>query len=443
LNEGSSSSGAKSIPLLTATFIVISNMIGTGIFTSLGYQVGGLPSGFVILFLWLIGGICAFCGAVSYAELAAALPRSGGEYHFLSRTYHPAVGFVSGFLSVTVGFAAPIALAAMAFAKYFADFTPGASPLLVSIAIATLATAVHLRSVIFGARFQNVATIFKLSLILIFIGAGLFASAHVEPLTFLPKPGDSQLVTSAPFAISLVYVMYSYTGWNASTYIIGEVRDPSRNIPLSAAIGSSLVTLLYLALNAVFLHVAPLEALERGKPDVGHVAAQYIFGENGGHIMAGLICIGLVSSISAMTWIGPRVAMAMGEDCHTLRFLGQKNVNGVPSRAILLQFVIVVALLISASFEMVLTYVQFSLSLCSFLTVLGVIVLRWRRPDLARPYKAWGYPVTPILFLVITGWMLVFLLKSKPQESLAGLATLLIGLLVYFLSPTRPQSESA
>jgi basic amino acid/polyamine antiporter, APA family len=442
LNEGSSSSGAKSIPLLTATFIVISNMIGTGIFTSLGYQVGGLPSGFVILFLWLIGGICAFCGAVSYAELAATLPRSGGEYHFLSRTYHPAVGFVSGFLSVTVGFAAPIALAAMAFAKYFTDFTPGVSPLLVSIGIATLATAVHLRSVIFGARFQNVATIFKLSLILIFIGAGLFASAHVEPLTFLPKPGDSQLVTSAPFAISLVYVMYSYTGWNASTYIIGEVRDPSRNVPLSVAIGSGLVTLLYLALNAVFLHVAPLAALE-GKLDVGHVAAQYIFGEKGGHLMAGLICIGLVSSISAMTWIGPRVTMAMGEDCHTLRFLGQKNVNGVPSRAILLQFVIVVALLISASFERVLTYVQFSLSLCSFLTVLGVIVLRWRRPDLARPYKAWGYPVTPVLFLVITGWMLVFLLKSKPQESLAGLATLLIGLLVYFLSPTRPQSESA
>lgn len=417
-------------------------MIGTGIFTSLGFQVGGLPSGFVILFLWLIGGICAFCGAVSYAELAATLPRSGGEYHFLSRIYHPAVGFLSGFLSVTVGFAAPIALAAMAFAKYFAGFTPGLSPLLLSIGIATFATLVHLRSVIFGARFQNVATIFKLALILIFIGAGLFASRHVEPLTFLPQPGDSALVTSAPFAISLVYVMYSYTGWNASTYIIGEIHNPARNVPLSVAIGSGLVTLLYLALNAVFLHVAPLGALDQ-QLDVGHVAAKYIFGENGGHIMAGLICIGLVSSISAMTWIGPRVTMAMGEDCHALRFLARKNANGVPSRAIILQYLIVVALLITSSFDRVLTYVQFSLSLCSFLTVLGVIVLRWTQPDLARPYKAWGYPLTPIVFLAVSGWMLAFLLKSKPEESLAGLATLLVGLAVYFLSPTRPPSESA
>ena len=432
----------KSISLLTATFVVISNMVGTGIFTSLGFQVGDLPSGFVILFLWLIGGVCAFCGAVSYAELAAALPRSGGEYHFLSKVYHPAVGFLSGWLSVTVGFAAPIALAAMAFAKYFAGFIPGASPLLLSIGIATLAALVHVYSVSIGGKFQNVTTTFKLLLILVFIGAGMFASAHVEPLSFLPKAGDSKLITSTPFAVSLVYVMYSYTGWNASTYIVGEVRDPSRNVPLSVAIGSGLVTVLYLALNAVFLHVAPLDAL-KGQLDVGHVAANYIFGQNGGHLMAGLVCIGLVSSISAMTWIGPRVTMVMGEDWPALRFLASKNANGVPSRAIVLQYLIVVALLATASFEKVLTYVQFSLSFCSFLTVLGVFVLRMTQPALPRPYKAWGYPLTPILFLVISGWMLVYLLKSHRDESLAGLATLLAGLVVYFLSPARPQPATA
>src|SRR4030095_15724703 len=175
------SSGAPSFPmrisLLTATAVVVSNMIGTGIFTSLHFQVEPLPSGFVILVLWLVGGICALCGAVAYGELAAALPRSGGEYHFLSRIYHPAVGFLSGWLSATVGFAAPIALAAMAFAKYFSGFTPDVSPLLLSIGIATLAALVHLRSVVFGGRFQNVATGFKLLLIFVFIGAGIFASA--------------------------------------------------------------------------------------------------------------------------------------------------------------------------------------------------------------------------------------------------------------------------
>lgn len=416
-------------------------MVGTGIFTSLGFQVGPLPSGFAILFLWLIGGVSAFCGALCYAELAAALPRSGGEYHFLSRIYHPAVGFLSGWLSVTVGFAAPIALAAMAFAKYFAGVMPNLSPVALSIGIVLLATLVHVRSVVFGGRFQTVTTLFKVALIVVFIGLGVF-STHTEPIGFLPKAGDGGLITSAPFAISLVYVMYAYTGWNASTYIVSEVRDPGRNVPLSMAIGTGLVALLYLALNAVFLHVAPLSEL-RGHLDVGHVAATYIFGERGARLMSGLICIGLVSSISAMTWIGPRVTMTMGEDCHALRFLAWKNAQGVPSRAIIVQTVIVVALLLTAGFEKVLTYVQFSLTLCSFITVLGVIVLRFTQPTLPRPYKAWGYPVTPLLFLLISGWMLFHIFRSNPLESIAGLITLLVGLGIYFLSPARPQQSPA
>ncbi len=416
-------------------------MVGTGIFTSLGFQVGPLPSGFAILFLWLIGGVSAFCGALCYAELAAALPRSGGEYHFLSRIYHPAVGFLSGWLSVTVGFAAPIALAAMAFAKYFAGVMPNLSPVALSIGIVLLATLVHVRSVVFGGRFQTVTTLFKVALIIVFIGLGVF-STHTEPIGFLPKAGDGGLITSAPFAISLVYVMYAYTGWNASTYIVSEVRDPGRNVPLSMAIGTGLVALLYLALNAVFLHVAPLSEL-RGHLDVGHVAATYIFGERGARLMSGLICIGLVSSISAMTWIGPRVTMTMGEDCHALRFLAWKNAQGVPSRAIIVQTVIVVALLLTAGFEKVLTYVQFSLTLCSFITVLGVIVLRFTQPTLPRPYKAWGYPVTPVLFLLISGWMLFHIFRSNPLESIAGLITLLVGLGIYFLSPARPQQSPA
>lgn len=441
----------RPISFLTATCVVVANMVGTGIFTSLGFQVGDLPSGFVILVLWLVGGICALCGALAYGELAAALPRSGGEYHFLSVIYHPAVGFLSGWLSATVGFAAPIALAAMAFGKYFASVFPSlpslvifpqfAVPpdLLVSLAIVALVMMVHLWSVEFGGKFQAVSTVFKIVLIVGLVIAGVFAT-DAQPVSFLPRAGDAALIVGGPFAVSLVYVMYAYSGWNASTYIVGEVRDPGRNVPRSVAIGTLLVIVLYMALNAIFLHTAPMSELA-GKVDVGHVAAARIFGPEGGRIMAGLICAGLVSSISAMTWVGPRVTMAMGEDSPPLRFLARRTPQGVPRVAILIQTAIVAILLLTASFPAILTYIQFSLTFCSFLTVLGVYVLRFRRPDLARPYRTWGYPVTPLIFLAVSLWMMLHIVRANPKESLAGLATMLLGLAVYFLSPTKVQTN--
>lgn len=434
----SDSSRRTGISLLTATAIVVSNMIGTGIFTSLGFQVGDLPSGFAIVVLWALGGLCAFCGAVSYGELAAALPRSGGEYHYLSKIFHPSVGFVSGWLSATVGFAAPIALAAMALGKYFSGIYAGVSPLTVSIAVCVAVTLVHLTGIDVASRFQNTATWLKVALILVFIGAGLLFKGG-EPVSFLPATGDGKLITSAPFAISLVYVMYAYAGWNASTYIVGEVANPGRNVPLSVAIGTLLVGALYIGLNMVFMHVAPIGELA-GKLDVGHVAATHIFGAEGGKIMSGLICLGLVASISAMTWIGPRVTMSMGEDVFLLSPLAVKSKGGVPWVALLVQLAIVVGLLLFALFDQVLKYVQFSIQLCSFLAVVGVMVLRFTQPNLPRPYRTWGYPITPLIFLAISLWMMVFLVKGSPMESLYGLGTLLLGLIIYFVSPKTRRS---
>ena len=434
----SDSSRRSGISLLTATAIVVSNMVGTGIFTSLGFQVGDLPSGFTIVVLWALGGICAFCGAVSYGELAAALPRSGGEYHYLSKIFHPAVGFVSGWLSSTVGFAAPIALAAMALGKYFGGVYPGAPALLVSITACVAVTLIHLTGVSMASRFQNTATWLKVALILVFIVAGLLFKGG-EPVSFLPAAGDMKLITSQPFAISLVYVMYAYAGWNATTYIVGEVANPGRTVPLSVAIGTVLVSGLYIGLNMVFMHVAPLKELA-GQLDVGHVAANHIFGQAGGRIMSGLICLGLVSSISAMTWVGPRVTMAMGEDLALLAPLAYKSKSGVPWVSLLFQLVIVILLLVFALFDQVLKYVQFSIQLCSFLAVLGVIVLRFTQPNLPRPYKTWGYPFTPIVFLGISTWMLWFTAKGSPHESLAGLGTILLGLVIYFVSPKTQRS---
>jgi APA family basic amino acid/polyamine antiporter len=426
---------SQGVSLITATAIVIANMVGTGIFTSLGFQVSDLPSGFSIVVLWAVGGLCAFCGALAYGELAAALPRSGGEYHFLSRTFHPCIGFVAGWLSATVGFAAPIALAAMALGKYFAGITGIVSPVTVSLFAVVLVTVVHSLGVHVGARFQNLATWLKVALILVFIGAGMCVT-HPQPVSFLPEPGDWKLITSPPFAISLVFVMYSYAGWNAATYIVGEIRNPQRNVPLAIGIGTFFVSLLYIALNAVFLHVAPMKELA-GQVDVGHVAANYIFGQTGGRIMSGLICLGLVSSISAMTWVGPRVTMTIGQDFRILAPFAVCTRRGVPQVALLAQLAIVVVLILTATFEKVLTYVQFSIQLCSFLTVIGLIVLRRTQPDLPRPIRCWGYPITPIIFICISIWMMTYQMLRQPLESLAGLGTIAIGALLYLLSPKK------
>src|SRR5271170_1100352 len=235
---------------VTATAIVIADMVGVGVFTSLGFQVNDLKSGFTLMLLWLVGGIIAICGAVCYAELATMLPRSSGEYNFLRQIYHPAFGFVAGWLSATVGFAAPIALAAMAFGSYFKSIVPQAPPLILGLGITWLAALVHLRGVRFGGAFHNVWTVLKLILIVAFIVAG-FVFANPQPISFAPSTADLSVITGAPFAISLVFVMYSYSGWNAATYIVGELREPIRNVPRALFAGTAIVIVLYVSLNAV------------------------------------------------------------------------------------------------------------------------------------------------------------------------------------------------
>jgi basic amino acid/polyamine antiporter, APA family len=441
MRPGSSTQSTRTISVLTATCIVVANMVGTGIFTSLGFQVGDLPTGFAIMALWAIGGLCALCGALSYAELGAALPRSGGEYHFLREIYHPAVGFVAGWISATVGFAAPVAIAAIPFGTYLAGVVPGLNPLVLSLAVVWVTTLVLLWDLRLGSGFQNTSTLLKVALILVIIAAGFYVKG-TQPISFLPVRADRALIVSTPFAISLYWVMYSYSGWNASTYIVGEVRNPTRAIPLSLGLGTLLVTALYLGLNAVFLRTTPAAAMV-GKQEVGLIAGVHIFGEAGGKVMAVFIALGLVSAVSAMMWIGPRVTVAMGEDLRALSWLAGRNARGMPVRATLVHFAIVNLLILITSFQKVVNYVQFSLMLSSTLTVLGVIVLRWRRPDLARPYRTWGYPVTPLIFLAVSGWMLWHLLEdpSTREASLWGLATAALGLLVYFLSPSNPKAS--
>jgi len=425
----------RTVGFFTACGIVIANIIGTGVFTSLGFQVADLQSGFALLMLWIVGGIAALCGALCYGELSAALPRSGGEYHFLSEIYHPAVGFMAGFISATVGFAAPIALAAMAFGKYFRGVFDFGSPVLLSFVLVWMVALFHFGNLRLGSAFQNLWTIVKLLLVGVLIGAGLLIEEK-QPITFFPHAADTMSIFSGAFAVALVYVMYSYSGWNASSYIIGEVKNPEHNVPRSLLAGTIIVIVAYVLLNAVFLATTP-EVEMRGQLEVGLIAGKHIFGNNGGRIVGAMICLGLISAVSSMTWIGPRVTMSMGEDHWLLRFLGRKNTGGVPANAVLVQLLIVNLLLLTRSFELVVVYIQFALLLCSLLTVIGVIVLRASRPNVSRPYRVWLYPLPPLLFAGITIWMMIYLLISKTTESVAGMVTAIIGFLLYFCAGKR------
>jgi APA family basic amino acid/polyamine antiporter len=428
----SSRASAGMVSGLTATAIVIADMVGVGVFTSLGFQVADIKSGFALLLLWIVGGVVAICGAFCYAELATMLPRSSGEYNFLRQIYHPAFGFVAGWLSATVGFAAPIALAAMAFGSYFKSIVPQAPPLILGLGITWLAALVHLRGVRFGGAFHNVWTAFKLILIVAFIVAG-FAFANPQPISFAPSTADLSVITGAPFAISLVFVMYSYSGWNAATYIAGELREPARNLPRALLAGTAIVIVLYVGLNAVFLATTPMPELA-GQLDVAFIAGQHVFGPLGGRIVGAVICLGLISSISAMTWIGPRVTMIMGEDMPVLRLFSRQSKHGVPAVAIIFQLLVANLLLLTQSFEAVLDFIQFSLAFCSFFTVLGVIKMRITHPNLLRPYRAWCYPLTPLVFLTVTLFVMYYLLVNRPLQSLGGLAIMLAGLAIYYIS---------
>ncbi|MBS0235569.1 MAG: amino acid permease [Proteobacteria bacterium] len=425
----------RTVSTVTATALAVADMIGIGVFTSLGFQVASIPSAFSVLMLWIVGGIAALCGALSYAELAAAFPRSGGEYNFLSRIYHPAIGFLAGWISAALGFSAPIALAAMAFGEYFKGLFPGASPLLLGLAVVWVVTFIHLTGVKHSSKFQNISTFIKGGLILALIVAGL-AYGVPQSISFAPTEGDLGYIASAPFAVSLVFVMYAYSGWNAATYIAGEIREPAVSLPRSIIAATIIVIACYVALNAVFLYTTPISAMA-GQLDVALIAGRHIFGAVGGGIVGALICIGLISSVSAMTWIGPRVTMAMGKDHALFRPLSLTSKNGVPTYAILFQLVIVSLLLMTQSFEAVLDTIQFSLTLCSFLAVLGVIVLRWKEPHLSRPYRTWGYPLTPFVFLGVTAFMMYHLVVERPLQSLAGLAIMLTGLAAYAYSRNR------
>jgi APA family basic amino acid/polyamine antiporter len=433
-------SSERSFGFTTAVSVVVASMIGTGVFTTTGFLLLGLQSGPGVLAIWILGGLLAACGALAYAELVAALPENGGEYQLLSRIYHPAVGFVAGFVSLVVGFSAPIAATAFLFGAYLNSALGTDLPPWVSGVLLVLVTSfLHSVRVGAGSGFQNIATVSKVALIAAFIAGGL-AFANPARITETPVSLGEALLSPA-FAVGLVFVSYSYAGWNAACYIAGEVKNPQRTLPLALVAGTLVVTLLYVAVNAVFLSAAPASELAAAKENVATVAATALFGDVAGRALAAVIAIGLVSTVSALVMTGPRISEAMGKDYRVLALLAQRRAGGGPTYAIALQAALAFVMIATSSFDALVEYVGFTLSISAGLTVVGVVVLRLREPTLPRPYRTWLFPVPVIASVVLTLWMVAFTLYEKPVVSLVGLATIATGLVVYFIARSRQAAK--
>lgn len=418
-------------------------MVGTGAFTTLGLQMQHLQNTWVILSLWIFGGVIALLGAISYAELGARMPRSGGEYYFLSRIYHPLAGYLSGWVSLTVGFTASIALSAMAMGAYLSGILSVDArwvALIVILAVSAI-HSVHLRQ---SSRFQNLFTTLKLGMMVFLILACFWRPAELNALNW--DGNWFAELSSAHYAVALVFVVYAYSGWNAAAYITGEVLNPARNLPRALIGGALLVSVLYILLQFGFLHQADRDALN-GKIEVAQIAANTLFGYSGGKMISLIIGVLLVSSISAMVWVGPRVSRAMAEDYPVWHFLARDNSYGVPVNAIWFQAGVSIFLLLSGSFEQVLIYSGFILHLSTTAAVAGIFFLR-KKDNSAPPFAGPFYPWGQIIFLLFSVWMLAFLLYDKPRESMLGMLNLAIGAVSYWynkrfaLPPVRRRGKS-
>lgn len=418
--------------------ILVANMIGTGVFTSLGYQVVDIKSGFAIMLLWIFGGVIAILGSMSYAMLGIVFPRSGGEYNYITQIYNPSLGFVSGWVSFLIGFAAPIALAAFAFGIYLNKFSDyylkqyhiSFSPLQSAISIVLILTIINIFNKRIGAEFQKIFTILKILIILSIIFLGLFF-AEKTSINYSLNQNTINDIFSSEFFLSMYFVTYSYSGWNAACYITEEIHDIERTLPKILITSATFVCVLYVLLNYVFLKVIPIGEMV-GVLDIGHIFANKILGINLGGVMTLVICFILISTINSMIIVGSRISVAIGEDHKKLRFFSLLNQQESPYVSILIQSILVIIYLITASFESLIIYVGFVISLFSCLAVLGIFLIKNKDQLLINKLKSFGYPVIPLLFLAINFMILVYGLLYKPIESFIGLIICALGFILYY-----------
>ncbi|NHF59939.1 amino acid permease [Flavobacteriaceae bacterium TP-CH-4] len=417
---------SNSIGLPTATAIVVANMIGAGIFTSLGFQLMDTTNSWSILILWSLGALMALCGALSYAEIATYWKRSGGEYHFLSKAFHPLLGYLSGWVSLTIGFSAPIALSAMALGAYIGPYL-GIPEQVLAVFTIVIISVFHSMSIKRSSILQNTSTLLKILLIILLLYFGLTRTPVVS--AFLWDGSWKQELFLPAFAVSFVFVTFSYSGWNAAAYIVDEIREARKTLPRALLLGTAVVSLLYLLLNYVFLRQNPLETI-KGELEIGQLTAISLFGEKGGEMISFGIALMLISSISAMVWAGPRVTQVMGEDHALWRWFSLKTKRAIPLRAIWLQTAITLLLLFTGTFEQVMVYSGFVLQLFAALAVSAVFVVR-RKSNTKSGFRSPLFPIPQIIFLILSVWVLVYLVFAQPLETGLGILNLVVGFLVY------------
>lgn len=418
------------ITTLTGFSLVVANMIGTGAFTSLGFQLKDLNNPTIILILWVLGGVIALSGAFSYAEIGTNIQRSGGEYAFLTKLFHPLVGYLSGWISITVGFAAPIALSAMAFVAYFPYFN--LNPKWTSIILIAIITLIHTKNLSISSKFQNISTLFKIAIIVVLILIGIWLEPSFDNVGFLANSDYSNLISPA-FAVALIYVSYSYSGWNAAAYITEEFKNPKKSLPIALIGGTLIVTMLYTFLQYVFLKHVPILEL-KGQLNVGTIAMNKMIGEDYGRLFGLAISLLLVSGISAMVWVGSRVTSSIAKDHRFWSFFKSEK-NNIPKRALWLQFGISSLLILTGTFEQILIYCGILLTISSVTTVIGVFKLRYQQKNIQTDkFRSPLFPLFQIVFIILSLWMIVYALINSPFEVIVGFGNILIGFLTYWWS---------
>jgi APA family basic amino acid/polyamine antiporter len=441
MNSPEKATLTRQLGLGTATSVVIANMIGAGIFTTTGLMLAELGSGWLVLLAWACGGLIAIAGALCYAELATMMPRAGGEYVFLREIYGPLPAFLTGWTSFFVGFSAPIAASAAGAAAYISPWfgatrvpgqEPGATEKIIAVSIILVFSAVHAAGVRFGARVQNGLTLLKVALLGGMIAAGFWAARHAPPFFDAAHP-FWEAGKIGGIGVSMLWVMFAYSGWNAASYLAEEVKEPGRVLPRSLLAGTLVVMLIYLGLNLQFFLNPAVPMRIGGQITVFDLAVTLMFGEVAGRWVSLLVFFALVSSLSAFVLLGPRVYFAMARDGCFFQVASKLHPKtGTPLLAFLAQAAWAVVLVLSGTFDQLLTYIGFALGLFPLMAVAGVFVLRQREPQRERPFRVWAYPLTPMFFLLSMTAILVVAFQGRPKESSIALATVAAGVPVYW-----------
>jgi len=433
-----------------STAIVVANMIGTGIFGTTGYLAGDLGRPYLVLAIWVVGAVVAVAGCLCYSEMGVNLPESGGEYIFLREAWGPVWGFLSGWISFFAGFSAPIAANALLLSEYFSHFNPAFATSVGGSAVgaqnwlhvgpgqclaAGIVLALSVLNVVglkLAAKLQNVLTSLKLGVLLLFLGLA-FAIGHGSTAHFSQAAvRTSSNSLPAQFAVSLVWVMFAYSGWNAATYVSGEMKTPERTIPAALVTGTLSVAALYLLLNVAFIYAMPLESM-KGVEAIGEVSAGALFGARGGNFFSAIMTIGLLSCVSAMVIAGPRVYFAMASDRSFFPAAARIHPRwGTPVHAIIYQAIATVAMILTGTFKSLVVYIGFALIFFAALTVAGMVRLRRRERWKRLAVVDWGYPLAPAVFIVASIWMLSYTASLRPKESAFGLLTVALGAALYF-----------